>query len=295
MLFLCTIIFSRNKSSIELWKKAQQELVNAEKLHSYESIIRGIVHEFNNLHGSISGHLELAEMSGRLPESLRGNIALCRKALSVTIDLSRQLAMYAKENEPDVAVFHISEIIQLSADLTLKGDFIQFFIETDFSLHQVKVDRLKIMQVFINLFINAKQAMPCGGKITVICNNYQNDHLNNFIKISLQDEGEGIPDEIIDRVFDPFFTTKPEGTGLGLHIVKNIIEAHHGTITVKSKQHNGTTFTILLPAVTGFEEDRVSNINNLKCIPEKKTPVIDDDTVRQPAFTTLMAQIHHQV
>lgn len=269
-----TIIIAKDLS---FWYKAQKEFIHAEKLESYEVIMRGIVHDFNNLLGSISGQLEIAEISGKLPDSLKRNVALCRKAISVAMNLTRQLSMYAKENELDVSVCHISEIIQESADLALKGTFIQFDIQSDNNLWLINVDRYKLIQVFMNLFINARQAMPNTGNISVKCTNYKDRELNECIKIIVQDEGDGIPGDIIDKIFNPFFTTKQKGTGLGLHIVKNIIEAHQGSIAVESRPHFGTTFTILLPKAPEIDNIIVSDTECVKNSTDSKIMAMYDE------------------
>jgi PAS domain S-box-containing protein len=280
---------------LTFWHEAQKEFIQAEKLESYEVIVRSIVHDFNNVLASISGHLEIAEISGILPESLKKNVSICRNATSVAINLTKQLAMYAKEDKLDVSQYHISEIIKESSDLALKGSFIKFINQSDNCLWQVKVDRYKIIQVFMNLFINARQAMPNAGTLTVTCMNYLDCQLNKYVKISVQDEGEGIPNDIINKVFNPFFTTKQKGTGLGLYIVKNIIEAHQGSITVESKRTIGTTFTILLPKATEFNGPVVSDASILKNIPEKKILVMDDDESVRLAFSMILSQIGHKV
>jgi PAS domain S-box-containing protein len=287
-----TIIIVKDLS---FWYNAQKEFIHAEKLESYEIIVRGIVHDFNNLLSSISGHLEIAEISGKLPESLKKNVALCRKATSVASNLTKQLSMYAKEEELDISLCNILEIIQESADLARKGTFIHFDIQSDNCLRPLKADRYKLIQVFMNLFINARQAMPNEGKITVTCMNYQENESNGFIKISVQDEGDGIPDDIIRKVFDPFFTTKQKGTGLGLYIVKNIIEAHQGKITVESRCNIGTTFTILLPQVTKCDEPIASDPIVLTNVSEKKILVMDDDESVRLTFSQILSRNGHRV
>jgi PAS domain S-box-containing protein len=283
-----TVVYNKNKMAVitiiiakdlSFWYKAQKEFIHAEKLESYEIIVQGIVHDFNNLLASISGHLEITEISGKLPESLKRNVALCKKAISVAMNLTRQLSMYSRKNELDVSVFQIPGIIQESADLALKGTFIQFGIQSDDNLRFVKIDRFKLIQVFMNLFINARQAMPNDGKINVTCLNYSDSLSKNLVKILIQDDGEGIPDEIIDKIFNPFFTTKQKGTGLGLHIVKSIIEAHQGSISVESKLHAGTTFTILLPGVTEFENHIESDAEAIYNIPEQQIPIHNNESI----------------
>jgi signal transduction histidine kinase len=130
--------------------------------------------------------------------------------------------------------------------------------------------------------------MPNDGKINVTCTNYTDFTYKESIKISVHDEGEGIPGDIIDKIFNPFFTTKQKGTGLGLHIVKNILEAHQGSISVESKPHAGTTFTILLPGVTNIDRQKTF-ANDSHNLPEQSIPLPDNDSTRialLPVFDT---------
>lgn len=114
----------------------------------------------------------------------------------------------------------------------------------DFSndLPDIEIDSNQIKQALLNIIINANQAMPSGGRITV-----KAQQTNNHVNIDITDTGVGIPSDRIDKVFDLFYSTKEDGTGLGLSIVKRIIDMHNGEIKVKSKEGEGTTFSIILP------------------------------------------------
>jgi len=119
-------------------------------------------------------------------------------------------------------------------------------------LPRLHLDKGQIQQVLINLTLNAIESTPAGGSITL------NTSLNarrRRVEISVSDTGEGIPEELIDKVFDPFFTTKEEGTGLGLAITHGIIEQHGGTIEAQNREHEGTTFLIKIPLGTDKADD----------------------------------------
>jgi PAS domain S-box-containing protein len=277
------------------WYKSQQKLGRMEKLESYELIIRCMVHDFNNLLAAISGHLSLADMSATLPESLGINIASARKAASLAANLTNRLSTYVKQDEMQPSFCILSEIIEESAQLALKGSSIRFDCIPDNDVWAVHADRYHMVQVFINLFINSRQAMRQGGKITVRCENQVSDDQSEFVKISLRDEGTGIPADVIGRIFQPFFTTKPNGSGLGLSIVKNIIQAHHGVISVESKEKRGTTFTILLPKAVGLQEEPIVNGETKRRIPPKKILVMDDDDLVRSAMSMMLSQGGHTV
>ncbi|MBN1577117.1 MAG: response regulator [Chitinispirillaceae bacterium] len=290
---LASVIMAKD---LTLWHKSREEFARAEKLESYELIIRSIVHDFNNLLASISGHLFIAEESGTLPESTRKNLDNAEKAALVAANLTRRLALYAKESALEKSVCSLREIIDESAELVLKGTSIRFELVSGNDVWPVNVDRYRMVEVFINLFINSRQAMrDTAGRITVLCANHKDDAGNDYVKISVRDEGEGIPETIAAKVFEPFFTTKPQGTGLGLSIVKNIVESHGGTITVQPRRNIGTTFTILLPKASFAQETVVSVTDSGEAMPPVSILLMDENDSFRMAFSTILGQLGHRV
>jgi PAS domain S-box-containing protein len=280
---------------LTFWHKSQQEFVRAEKLESFELIIRSIVHDFNNLLSTISGHLMIADESGDIPEPLKQNIATAEKAVSVAANLTKRLSMYAKETELHVSPCVISEIIEESAELALKGSLVRFDFFPDKDLWPIIADKYQMIQVFINLFINARQAMLKTGTLSVKCSNFISDEQREFVKVSIHDQGGGIPPNLIDHIFEPFFTTKPTGSGLGLSIVRNIIKAHRGTISVESHEKIGTTFTILLPKASDIFPEKIDEPHPAKNTPSKKILVMDDEDTVRTLFSMLLSKIGHTV
>ncbi|MBN1307666.1 MAG: PAS domain S-box protein [Chitinispirillaceae bacterium] len=276
---------------LTFWHKAREEFARAEKLESYEFIIRSIVHDFNNLLASISAHLFVADKLETLPESTRNNLENAEKAAYVAANLTRRLGLYAKANALEKSVCTIREIINESAELVLKGTSIRFELISGSYVWPVNVDRYRMVQVFINLFINARQAM-CdeAGMITVRCDNHRNDAGKDFVKITVCDEGEGIPVGIADKVFEPFFTTKPQGTGLGLSIVKNIVESHGGTVTVVSRRNTGTTFIILLPKAKSIEETSIPVYACGEKMHSGRILLMDADDSFRSIFSTILCR-----
>jgi signal transduction histidine kinase len=149
---------------------------------------------------------------------------------------------------------HIKDIINeiipfLIKEIADKG--IRFTETYHPQLPKIKVDKTQMHQVFLNLFLNAIQAMPQGGELkieaTPMGSSSSEGAKQNFIKVVISDTGRGIPPHIVHRIFDPFFTTKPKGIGLGLSITYQIIKKHGGTIKVESQWEKGTAFVINLP------------------------------------------------
>ena len=156
---------------------------------------------------------------------------------------------FAKPRKPNLTACDIENVIEkninfLASHIKKKGYTIEKYYDNH--IGEITADSDMLYQAFLNIFINAMQAMPDGGTIRITTQSN-----NNTIKILFEDEGEGIPENIIGKIWDPFFTTKSKGTGLGLGIVKNIIESHGGTIQISSRAAAGARVTIELPVNQG--------------------------------------------
>jgi signal transduction histidine kinase len=169
-------------------------------------------------------------------------------------DLLKTFFSFAKPQKLNLVYCHIKDIINEIIPFLLKeiADQGIRFVETYHpQLPTIKVDKSQMYQVFLNLFLNAIQAMNNGGELKIDVSptlSYSQDGLKqDFMRVVISDTGKGISPQIIDRIFDPFFTTKPRGIGLGLSITYQIIKKHGGTIKVESKLEKGTSFVINLP------------------------------------------------
>jgi CheY-like chemotaxis protein len=164
--------------------------------------------------------------------------------------LTQQLLTFSKGGTPIRLPIHLAPLIQHSVNFALSGSNVtcQFDLALDLSI--CDCDENQIGQAIDNLVINAKQAMPSGGNIVVSAANVADlpGHPGNFVQISIQDQGIGIPQEIISKIFDPFFSTKTTGHGLGLATVFSIIQRHDGWIDVESTSGSGTKFNLFIPA-----------------------------------------------
>ncbi len=240
-------------------RRMEEELFKAQKLESIGVLAGGIAHDFNNyLHG-ILGNLSIAKdnaiKSAIQNEKIHEKLTEAIKISELARNLAQQLLTFAKGGEPNLRLSSLSEIIKDAANLGLMGSNVKCEFSIPDDLWNAEVDRGQISQILSNLIINAKQAMPQGGVINVKAENVILDDQNEFsltpgpyLKISIIDQGFGIPEENLTKIFDPFFTTKPNGNGLGLAISYSIIKNHHGYIGVTSKVGEGTTFFIYLPA-----------------------------------------------
>ena len=268
-------------------KRAERELQKVEKLESIGILAGGIAHDFNNLLTGIMGNISLAELymtpdEGKASEILKETKKSCYQAAGLT----RQLLTFSKGGAPSKKTASIKELIENTALFTLRGSRIKCECLIPDTLWPVEVDEGQISQVISNLTINAHQAMPKGGILEIRAENTtvnSEDGLplekGKYVKISIKDQGIGIPEEYLRSIFDPYFTTKKEGSGLGLAICFSIIKRHGGHIMVESKVGVGTTFHIFLPASLKeiFKVKAVKAIERVKIHPGTGRILLMDD------------------
>jgi two-component system cell cycle sensor histidine kinase/response regulator CckA len=236
-------------------RKLQNEQLKSQKLESLGVLAGGIAHDFNNILTGIVGNISLASMF--LDESHRASKILLQaeQASKRATDLAHQLLTFAKGSQPIKKLIAARKIVEASTSLVLSGSNVLSVIDIPDDLHDIEVDEGQINQAFNNIIINAAQAMPGGGSITIKANNLTLDDANamslypgDYVRFTFTDTGCGISEEDLKRIFDPYFTTKVSGNGLGLTSAYSIISKHGGHISVRSKVGTGTTFDILLPA-----------------------------------------------
>jgi two-component system cell cycle sensor histidine kinase/response regulator CckA len=238
-------------------KKMEEERLLLSKLESLGLLAGGIAHDFNNILTAILGNISLARMEARsgqeLTDDLQRRLAEAEKACSRARALAGQLLSFAKGGLPIKKATALPALLQESVNLALSGSKARSQLILPEDLWRVEVDEAQISQVFNNLLINADQAMPEGGTITFRAENViVGDELTlakgDYVKITVNDQGVGIPPHYLGKIFDPYFTTKQKGSGLGLATSYAIIRNNAGYITVKSEVGVGTSFTVYLPA-----------------------------------------------
>ena len=234
--------------------KIQEEILRMDRLVSLGKLASGIAHELRNPLAGIKTTAQALgeEMSGE--DSRREYLQRITKEIDRLNDLLKTFFSFAKPQNLNLVHCHIKEIINEIIPFLIKeiADKGIRFIETYHpKLSKIKVDKTQMHQVFLNLFLNAIQAMPNGGELKIeaspMVSTSPEGFKQNFIKVVISDTGKGIPPHIVHKIFDPFFTTKPKGIGLGLSITYQIIKKHVGTIKVESQWERGTSFVINLP------------------------------------------------
>ncbi len=244
------LVAAFNRMSREIGTR-QEQLLQSRKMASIGTFTSGIAHELNNPVNNISLIVEsLIEGQDRMDAKERQHLYqdLMEQA-DRTSSIVRNLLDFSRQEKRRVEPASIEEILDKTARL-LKNEMrlnkIKFEKQVTGSLPEIMIDKSSFQQVFLNLLVNAIQAMPDGGTITAFL---QIDEKRNELQIDICDTGMGIPKEHLERIFDPFYTTKREGegTGLGLSVTYGIIEQHGGRIQVRPRKTKGTCFSIYLP------------------------------------------------
>ncbi len=275
-------------------QRMEEELVKAQKLESVGILAGGIAHDFNNLLTTIMGSISLAQLELDQQHPAFRELAGAERAASRAEDLTRQLLTFSRGGAPVRKTASIGEIIRESASFALRGSRVRPTLNIPPDLWPVDVDEGQISQVFHNLVINADQAIPEGGAITICCENVVLSGAagpfpapGKYVKITVRDTGVGIPKENLPRIFDPYFTTKQGGSGLGLATTYSIIHKHDGSIMVDSQPGTGSTFTILLPASPQSRPGKKPEKKELKTSSAKILIMDDDEDVRHTASHSL--------
>ena len=241
-----------------LWENTQRQLAHSERLASVGRLAAGVAHEINNpLTGVLTFSSLLLEEEQDLSQRAKEDLQTIVEETIRCRVIVRNLLDFARETEPEITPVDINQLIQKTLDIVRKQSLFQnVSIEEQLrpNLPAIPTDANQIKQVIMNLILNAAEAMPDGGRLT-ISTNYGADH--RFIKISIQDTGIGIAKDNIEHIFEPFFTTKApgKGTGLGLAMSYGIVQAHKGTITVTSELGRGSTFEVNLPLTEDQDAD----------------------------------------
>ncbi len=240
-------------------KRRDEERMIMDKLESTGILAGGIAHDFNNLLTVILGNLELAKMSPRFSETIAPYLNDAERAATAARSLTRQFITFAKGDAPVKKRISLTGLLKEQAKFTLRGSPLGYECAFPPDLWCTEVDENQIGQVFRNIILNAREAMPDGGMISIGAENWEVGPSSglplpegDYARVTISDRGGGIPEEVLPKIFDPYFSTRQrgdqKGMGLGLTICHSVVRKHGGAITVDSKTGEGTTFHIYLPA-----------------------------------------------
>jgi signal transduction histidine kinase len=234
-------------SDIEQLQKLNEQLTRTEKLAAMGTLSAGVAHEVNNPLASISSLIQMMQSKGNLDDDTKEKLKLISEQIHRITQVTRDMMDFARVRPAAKSMIDINSIIETSLRL---ASFDKSFQKLNLKKHlaenlpEVFADKDQLQQVFLNLLLNARDAMPDGGEL--IINTNQN---HKELRIEISDDGTGIDDASRKKIFDPFFTTKQagKGTGLGLAVCYGIITAHGGKIEVSGNESSGTSFLISLP------------------------------------------------
>ncbi|MCD6580657.1 MAG: cache domain-containing protein [Desulfuromusa sp.] len=278
--------------------KTEEELFKAKKLESVGLLAGGIAHDFNNILAGLFGNIELAKR--KIPEdhAAYSYMQVAHQALERATNLTKQLLTFAKGGEPILEAVSAQQVISDVVLFNLSGSPVKAVFTLPDNLWPVKADKGQFGQVFANLTINAKHAMPTGGTLFITAENIPfggrsvpNIISGDCIKLSVRDEGVGMTADLLDKIFDPYFSTKQTGSGLGLATVRSIVEKHNGQISVESEPARGTIFTIYLPAdktSAGIEDGSDQNISASSSVTTGRVLIVDDEKLIQNVLMEML-------
>ena len=286
---------TERKFAEEALQKSQEQLAQAQKLESVGRLAGGIAHDFNNMLTAINGYSELILKSIREDDPIRRKVVEIKKAGERSVDLTKQLLAFSRRQILQPKLLDLNQVIADMSHLLkrLIGEDIQLTIDIHNDACCILADPGQVSQVIMNLAVNARDAMPEGGKLRIQTANiyvdekYASAHspmpVGDYVMLNVKDSGIGIKEETLQFIFEPFFTTKKAGTGLGLSTVYGIIKQSGGYIWVESEKDKETSFNVFLPHVKEQELSQKSERQE-KIIArgnEKILLVEDEDSVRK--------------
>jgi PAS domain S-box-containing protein len=289
-------------------QRNETERRKAEALEQLGLLAGGIAHDFNNLLTAIIGNISLASLLLPPDNELNTRLVDAKNASLRARDLAQQLLTFARGGAPIKKTASIGKLIQDTVSFSLRGSHSRSEFTFGADLWPAEIDAGQISQVIANLVVNADQAMPNGGTLRVSSDNFSYSPATgpaiadltpgDYIRITIRDEGGGIPEEYLKRIFDPYFTTKSKGTGLGLATTYSIVKNHNGLITVDSELHTGSTFTVYLPAALHQElpAEQAEPPTMAEVIPGSgRVLVVDDEEAIRALVDFTLAHLGYQV
>lgn len=301
--------------------KLLNEMNKAQKLESLGLLAGGIAHDFNNILTSVMSGVSMAsKLLEKDSQKALEFLKKAEKALERAVGLTSQLLTFAKGGEPLKQPLSIKEIVMESTEFMLTGSGTRCEYHFQEGLWMADADKNQISQVVQNIVLNARQAMNDSGTIWITCENFEksesppiqtNGLVNTteewnrlcpfalpkgrYLKLSISDNGPGIPKKLLERIFEPYFTTKEHGNGLGLAISHSIVTKHGGCTVVESEEGKGTAFTIYLPASQATEAPKTAAPTLAQPVKPLKLLIMDDDSMILELAALMLKELGYEV
>lgn len=294
-------------------KILERQLIHSQKMESLGTLAGGIAHDFNNILGIIMGHASIIGLFKSEPIKVDVSAEAITRVTERGATLVRQLLTFARKTEVNLESVRVNDLIKELINI-LNETFpktIEFNIQLEDQLPSIIADQNQLHSVLLNLCLNARDAMPDGGKLTITTRAVSSDHIskyknlisNKYIAVEITDTGKGMEQATLERIFEPFFTTKElgKGTGLGLAVAYGIIEQHNSFIEAESKVGAGTVFRLYFPVLVGevhTEKEYAGTIKDIRGGNETILLVEDEEylakstkiVLQEKGYTVLTAQ-----
>ncbi len=292
--------------------KLEEQFQQSQKMEAVGRLASGVAHDFNNILQGILGYCSVLLMETEGQELIQQDVKEIRNTARRAGDLTRQLLAFSRKQPMMQTQLDLNQIMaeQISMLRRLVGEKFSLKFDPSRDLSPIKADRSQIEQVVMNLVVNARDAMPDGGCVTIatkyasfaLNEKGERSHAGDFVCLSVADAGTGMEQKVIEHLFEPFFTTKPlgQGTGLGLAVSYGIVEQHGGWIEVESEIGEGSTFSVYLPVCSGeivpeVPETEVNAPQVARGDHHKRVMVVEDDSQVRSLARLILEQAGYDV
>ncbi len=291
-------------------KKLEAQLLQSQKMEAVGQLAGGVAHDFNNLLTGIIGYTDLMLMGANLDEESCSSLHEIRGAASRAAALTRQLLAFSRRQLLQPRIIDLNGLVADMENMLrrLIGEDIDLMIALAPDVGRIKADRSQVEQVILNLVVNARDAMPRGGRLTIDTTNvvldesYVGDHVGvepgKYVRLAVSDTGCGMEPDVQARIFEPFFTTKAvgKGTGLGLSTVYGIVKQSNGHIALYSEPGAGSTFKLYLPRVDSGAAVEEANART-RALPRGNETIllVEDNEVVRKATSQMLRQNGYDV